>query len=73
MSKTVEITSPEQFSDILSKSRIVVADCKPFIPLQTLGSSALPRHPILHRGRDAMLCAKPFANKYASSSFCYCV
>ncbi|KAK8113974.1 hypothetical protein PG999_006043 [Apiospora kogelbergensis] len=26
MSKTVEITSPEQFSDILSKSRIVVAD-----------------------------------------------
>lgn len=34
MSKTVEITSSEQFSDILSKSRIVVADCKlsPFQP-----------------------------------------
>lgn len=31
MSKTVEIQSPEQFSELLSKSRIVVADCE-FLP-----------------------------------------
>lgn len=28
MSKTVEIQSPEQFSELLRKSRIVVADCE---------------------------------------------
>jgi hypothetical protein len=33
MSKTVEIQSPEQFSEVLSKSRIVVADCKLMPPL----------------------------------------
>jgi hypothetical protein len=28
MSRTVEIQSPEQFSELLQSSRIVVADCK---------------------------------------------
>lgn len=41
MSKTVEITSSEQFSDILSKSRIVVADCK-LTPLQPKNRQPYP-------------------------------
>jgi hypothetical protein len=28
MSKTVEVQSPEQFNELLGKSRIVVADCE---------------------------------------------